>query len=137
MNGHGRNRPMEVEGADPVVARALASLDPGHGEPGYWSRFHRGVMAAASRELARRRLVRDVTVGDVVFGWGRALVPSAMLAAAVAAFLLLQSESPPRVIPLGVEEMLADGLEGATIPAVLTSESPLDAGGMRFASESY
>ena len=62
MMRHGHEGSPEAEGPDPLVARALASLDPGHADAGYWFRFHRGVMAAASRELARRRMLGDVTI---------------------------------------------------------------------------
>lgn len=130
-NGHGG------EGRDPVVTRALATLDPGAGDPGYWARFRDGVMARAARELARRRRAAEVTIGDVVFGWGRTLVPTALLAAAAAALVLMRADATPLGTPLGVEEMLADGLEGASIPAVLGSEGLPDGGGVYFASETY
>ena len=133
---HRNDRPDEG-GRDALIHDLLSVLDPGRDDTGYWLRFHRRVMVAAGPELARRRMLADVTVVDVVMGWGRALVPSALLAAAVAALVLLQTEPAPQVAPLGVEELLIDGIEGAPIPTVLSSESQVDAGGVIFAHEMY
>lgn len=133
----GKGGMADSQGPDPVLGRALRSVDPGTSDPTYWFRFRSRVMAGAAGELARRRMLADLTVSDLVVSWGRALVPTAVVAAALAAFLLVQDLPGPAVLPLGVEEQLAEGLEGAPIPTVLTSEDQPDAGGVIFASEAY
>ncbi|MGD2067345.1 MAG: hypothetical protein PVI57_01570 [Gemmatimonadota bacterium] len=107
-------------GRDPRLSEALRVLDPASGDPGYWLRFHAGVMAATRDELARRRMLADVTVSELVTSWGRMLVPTAVLAAAVAAFLLLQPGGVPRpapVAPLALEEMFEQELAVPTLRA--------------------
>lgn len=125
------------DGPDPILSRTLGTLDPVRRDPGYWLRFHSRVIRAAGRELARRRMLADMTVPDLLVSWGRALVPTAMLAAAAGAFVLFRSQAPEPVLPVGVEEQLAEGIDGAPIPVVLTSEDQPDAGGVIFASEAY
>lgn len=134
---------MEDGGRDPRLVESLRALDPGSTDPGYWFRFHRRVMSQAADELARRRMMGDLTVSDLLTSWSRTVVPGAVLAAAMAAFLLLQEpESPPgsgsATAPLGVEEVLVDGLEGPTIPAALAPDArPDEWGGVFLASESF
>lgn len=134
---------MEDGGRDPRLAEALRALDPGSSDPGYWFRFHRRAMSHAADELARRRMMGDLTVSDLLTSWSRALVPGAVLAAAMAAFLLLQepeggADSRSAAAPMGVEEVLVDGLEGPTIPAALAPDaSPDEWGGVLLASESF
>lgn len=134
----GRGTGDGTEGSDPVLTRTLGALDPERRDPGYWFRFHDRVMRAAGRELARRRMLADMTVADLLVSWGRTLVPTAVLAAAAAAFVLFRNVPPsPASQPVGVEEQLAEGLEGVPIPVVLASEDQPDAGGVIFASEAY
>lgn len=97
-------------GGDARLEAALRHLDPGRADAGYWHRFHATVMASASDELARRRMLADVTVSELVTSWGRALVPAAMVAAAAASFLVFQpadrTASPSQNVPVALEEML-------------------------------
>lgn len=105
-------------GRDSRLSEALRVLDPASDDPGYWLRFHAGVMAAAREELARRRMLADVTVSELVTAWGRMLVPTAVLAAAVAAFLLFQPGAAPRpasVTPLALEELFEQELAVPTL----------------------
>ena len=137
------NEPYDNSGSDErdqAIAAALSALDPAGSDPAYWFRFHRTVMSAAREELARRRMVAGVTVDEVLLSWGRTLVPATMLAAALAGFLLLQGAraTGPADPLLGVEEMLADGLQGTPIPTVVSSPEYPDAeGAVLFASETY
>ena len=80
----------EEPGRDARLTQALRALDPGSTDRGYWPRFHRTVMGAARDELARRRMLADATVSDIVASWARTVVPTALLAAAVAALLLME-----------------------------------------------
>lgn len=111
---------------DPLVGEWLAELDPGRDDPGYWTRFHIRAMARGRGELARRRAAGEVTVYDLVASWSRAVVPVTLAAAAVAAFLLLRPLAPVNDVPrhIGIEELLAEGLQGEAVPA-----RPFDAGG--------
>lgn len=133
----GRDGPADAGGPDPDLRSALRSLDPETRDPTFWFRFHGRVMAAAARELARRRMMADLTVSDLVVSWARGLVPTAVLAAAVAALVLLQGGPAPTLVPVGLEEELAQGIEGAPIPVVLTSDDQPDIEGVIFASEAY
>jgi len=137
QDGMGRQGVNGTEGRDPVLTRALERLDPGVGDPMYWFRFRHRVVASAARELARRRLLRESTVSETVALWGRTLVPTAVLAAALAGFALLRSQDVPAMLPIVVEEILVEGIEGASIPTVLTSEEQLDTGGVILAAEAY
>ena len=74
-------------GRDMELAEALTVIDPASQDPNYWLRFRTWVMSNAARELARRRLIVQLTVGDVMEAWARALVPAAMLAAMLAGLL--------------------------------------------------
>ena len=75
---------------DREVEEALAALDPRHRDPNYWFRFRAWVMSGAARELARRRLMAQLTVGDVMESWARAVIPTAMLAAVLAGLILIR-----------------------------------------------
>lgn len=115
----GRGRGDDELDPDAEIGSALRFVDPSSGDPNYWLRFQSWVMRNASPELARRRLMADVTIGDVVSGWARMVVPTAMLAAAVAGLLLVRApatEAPARVT---VEDLLVVGLEDESIPAAL------------------
>jgi len=107
-------------GRDPRVAEALRALDPGSGDPGYWFRFQRSVMRAAQGELARRRMVVDLTVSDVVTSWSRAVLPTALAVAVVATMLLVRPSlvgvDDERSAPLALEEMLVEDLTDAWAP---------------------
>jgi len=84
-------------------------LDPEREDPGYWQRFRHRVLVVAGPELTRRRARPPVTVSDVVLGWRNALVPSAIIAAAVAGMLLLQ-ERPLAAPSMAIDELVS-GLE--------------------------
>ncbi len=100
-------------GRDRELAEALYELDPSSHDPKYWIRFRSWVMNGAALELARRRMVTQMTVGDVVQSWARALVPTALLAAALAGILLWSFGPVP---PITVEELLVSEIQGETIP---------------------
>ena len=122
-------------GRDMEVASWLSGADPASVEANYWLRFQSRVLKAAAPELARRRLMAELTLGDVMTSWARAVVPTAVLAAALAGFLLLRSPAAPGPTPVGVEELLLAEVEGSTIPATLElSES---ASAVTFASEGF
>ena len=123
-------------GHDPVVGDALRHLDPGLVDGGYWHRFHRHVMTGASRELARRRMMADMTMSDIIASWSRTLVPTALMAAAVAAFTLLWTPPEPPLGPLAIEEVLRQGAEGVA-PAALEDELPSEARSFLLASREY
>ncbi len=108
---------------------SLRALDPEARDPGYWNRFRHQVLALAGPELTRRRAVRPVTVSDVVMGWRNALVPTALLAAAVAGLLLLQNRplTPPPAS--GLEELLVSGLEDP-LPAIFANPLTNDRAGL-------
>jgi len=85
------------------LSKALESLDPATEDPNYWVRFRGWVLTGAARELARRRLVAQLTVGDVMTSWARMVVPTAVLAAALAGVLLIRAEAtttPQEAVPL-------------------------------------
>jgi len=71
-------------------------------------------------ELARRRMVADLTVSEVVTSWSRAVLPTALVVAAVATMLLVRPsligiDAEPSA-PLALEEMLADDIADAWTP---------------------
>lgn len=133
IRAHG-GRPMDEAGPDPLLGQALRALDPGRDDPGYWLRFQQGVMAAARDELVRRRMLADVTIGELVTSWSRTLVPAAVLAAAVASFLLLQPVpgGAPATGTLALEEMIFDELGAEFLQPV--GEPVMD---VTFASEAF
>ena len=100
----------------------LEVLDPGSRDPGFWLRFHSRVMGEAKSELARRRMVGDLSVVDVLFAWRRALVPMALLAAAMAGILIIGHEPQPPVQLVALEEVLAEDLNLSPIHSVLSGE---------------
>ncbi len=124
--------PTDELGQDPQLASVLGLLDPELRDPGYWTRFRARVLRSAAPELARRRLMADVSWSDVMMSWARTIVPAAMLAAALASVFLIREHSPvPQPSPVSVEELLAAGAKGSTIPAELANMQ------VAFASESY
>ena len=118
-------------GRDMELASALELLDPERSDPGYWMRFRSRVMRLAGPELARRRLMGEPSLPDVVMSWSRAVVPAAMLAAALAGIVLLRDHAVPQPATVGVEELLVAGVQGSTIPAELERTQ------VAFASESF
>jgi hypothetical protein len=111
---------------DSRLQALLSGLDPATREPRYWDRFHTAVLARASGELARRRALRDLSVSEQVSSWARAVVPTALLAAAAAGLMLLQPSAIGPVdgeVVLSVEEALSDGIDGEPIPALLSDDA--------------
>jgi hypothetical protein len=104
---------------DPDSTPHLQALDPESHDEGYWERFKHRVMTGVGPELARRRARRRATISDVVLGWRNALVPTALLAAAVAGLLLLKEPSFAEPAPLALEELLVSGMEDEAMPSVL------------------
>jgi hypothetical protein len=106
-----------------MLAEALKAVDPGSGDPSYWLRFRASVVSGAGRELARRRLLAELTVGDVLTSWARAVVPTAALAAALAAIVLMRAGSAVQAQPIGVEELLVSELPSERVPALLAPDA--------------
>jgi hypothetical protein len=107
-------------GRDMELSSALGRLvDPATRDANYWLRFRAWVLESAARELARRRQVADLTVGDVLTAWSRALVPTAIAASLAAALLLFQGPPGPTDVAIGLEELLSEGLEEEIFPAAL------------------
>lgn len=105
----------------------LGPLDPGSDNPGFWIRFHARVMTLTQDELARRRAMADLSVAEVVFGWRKALVPAALLAAALAGVFVMTNEEPPGPLPpVALEEALLEDLGSEPIPTILSREMELD-----------
>lgn len=125
-------KPTDELGQDPHLASILRVLDPAQRDPGYWMRFRARVLRRAAPELARRRLMADVSLSDVMMSWARAVVPAAVLAAMLAGlFLLTNHPAVPQPSSVSVEELLAAGVHGSTIPAELANTR------VAFASESF
>jgi hypothetical protein len=107
---------------DPQIRALLATLDPERMDPGYWHRMHRWVVNSAGPELARRRRTASATVSEVVLSWWRTLVPTAAVAAALAAFLLYGKEAPQQPVAyMDMDEMLLEGVDGPVMPAFETA----------------
>ncbi len=119
-------------GQDPELSSVFEVLDPALGDPSYWTRFRARLLRSAAPELARRRLTADVSMGDVFLSWARAVVPAAMLAAALAGIALVRERAPtPQPSAESIAELLAAGMKGPTIPVELQRTQ------VAFASESY
>lgn len=127
------------EELDPVrdtqLGEALGALDPAHGDANYWLRFRGEVLEGAARELARRRAAARLTVQDVLSSWSRTLVPTALLAAAVAGIALIQAEDASVVPSMSVDEMLVSELPLETVPVLLSPDEA--AGVVAFASDEF
>ena len=121
-------------GRDMELAEALSVLDPARGDPNYWLRFRSWVLGAAARELSRRRLMAQLTVGDVVQSWARTVVPTALVTALLAGVLLLRESALSAPLPISIEEVLVSEIEGETIPMMLEAEEALV---VTFASEIF
>ena len=124
-------------GRDMMLAEALQALDPASHDPNYWLRFRSWVMTEAGSELARRRMVVELTVEDVLASWSRAVLPVAM-AAAVAAIAFMRSpevEEQPVATAVGVEELLVVEVPEETQPVLLSPDAA--SGIVAFASDVY
>ncbi len=130
-------RPVDGLGRDLEVASWLQVVDPASTDPNYWLRFQSWVLRNAAPELARRRLMTELTMGDVLTSWARTVIPTAVLAAALAGMLLFRGHAAPTPVPLGVEEVLVAALEGATIQATLAIASAEASSAVSFASEGF
>jgi hypothetical protein len=124
-------------GRDMELASALEFIDPAIGDPNYWLRFQSWVMARAGHELARRRMMADLTVGEVLSGWARAVVPLAMVAAVVAGFVLARGTSATVPARVTVEDLLLAGLDDETFPATLARDDDAAAESVAFAGERF
>ena len=80
-------------------------------------------MTGAARDLARRRLIAQVTVGDVMTSWARMVVPTAVLAAALAGVLLIRAEAATNLQPMGLEETTANETPGESVPLLLAPDA--------------
>ena len=103
----------------------LDSLDPGFHDTGFWLRFQSRVMDAAQGELARRRMVGELSVVDLVFAWRKALVPLALMAAAMAGILMVTSAQEEPVPMVALEEVLTEDLNLFSTSGVLIGEGVL------------
>lgn len=112
--------PIDEPVRDTGLTEALGSLDPASVDPNYWFRFHGQVMAGADRELARRRMMTRLTVGDVLASWSRTLVPTALLAAAVATLILIRTGSGSLESPASADGLLASD---EVVPVLLPHEA--------------
>ena len=125
----------EAIGRDIELATALAVLDPAQPDPNYWMRFREWVVTSSAGELARRRLMVELTMGDVMSSWARTLVPAAVAAAAIAGFMLVRAPANDRQQVVSVEELLTSDVEGETIPVTLGEDDAEPA--VAFASEIF
>ena len=105
----------------------LDPLDPGFDDPGFWLRFHGRVLSQARGELARRRMVGELSVVDILFQWRKPLVPMALLTAAMAGIFVVVIEEPVSPLsPVALEDVLMEDLPGDPIPTVLGREAELE-----------
>ena len=117
------NQGTDELGRDMELASALQFVDPATDDANYWLRFRAWVVKSAAGELARRRLMAELTMGDVVTSWARAVVPTALAAAVVAGLVLVRGTGVTVTpVPVGVEELLVVGLEEEAIPSVLAAD---------------
>lgn len=117
-NGRGGG-PADEPGSDAALPSALALIDPASGDPNYWLRFRDWVLRNAAPELARRRLMAELTVGDVMTSWARAVVPTAVLAATLAGIILLRGQQTPGQELVSVDELVLAEVGDVTVPADL------------------
>ncbi len=96
----------------------LETLDPGYSDSLYWARFQRTVLERAADELRRRRDAVQITVADALSGWGRMIVPAAVMAAALAGVMLMDSARPASDAVV-VQEILD---ESPSLPETLEAE---------------
>jgi len=119
---NGNRGGMDELGRDMVLAEVLEVLDPASQDPNYWFRFRGWVMTGAARELARRRLMAQLTVTDVLTSWGRTVVPTALLAAALAGIALLRA-GDSTAQPIGAEVLVVDDVTLEAAPVLLMPEA--------------
>lgn len=105
----------------------LEVLDPGEGDPGYWTRFQGRVMESVAPALAARRGAR-LTIGDAVLSWSRFFVPLAISAAACAVLFLLQHPASEVRTVAGIEEFLRSTQEegGTPLPEFFLMDNPVE-----------
>jgi hypothetical protein len=123
-------------GRDMELASALAFVDPATRDPNYWLRFQSWVMGGAAGELARRRLMAEVTVGEVLSGWARTVLPTAVIAALVAGLMLLKAAPGTTTPRATVEDLLLVGVEDDAFPAALSNDEAA-ASAVAFAGERF
>ena len=133
-NVHNGSNYTEGLNQEDELAQALGLLDPAQQDPSYWVRFRSWVVSNAGAELARRRLIRELTVADVMSSWARAVVSTAALVAALAGLMLVRGAGAPDLQLVGVEELLVSEVEGETIPTLLAPETN---GMVAFAAEIF
>ncbi len=123
-------------GPDAELSRALRALDPGEADPTYWFRFRDRVLKRAQAELARRRLMAQLTVSEVMSSWARTVLPVALAAAALATVMLTSERRANEPQIVSVEELLLTGSEGESAAELLRA-SPEEGGSVTFASEIF
>ncbi len=105
---------------DTEMGMDLTTLDPAHGDPGYWERFQATTVARALPLLEGRARRRAPRLGLQLVSWGRMVTPAAALAAGLAGLVLL-SEVPELEVasaPLTeLEEIVNQELVRAGLPA--------------------
>jgi hypothetical protein len=138
MNGNrqGGDGTSDELGRDMELASALAFVDPAARDPNYWLRFQSWVTGRAADELARRRLMADLTIGEVLSGWARTVVPTALIAAVVAALVLVKAAPPVAPARATVEDLLLVGVEDEAFPAALSGDEDA-ASAVAFAGERF
>ena len=104
----------------------VSVLDPAHDSPGYWDRFRATVMERAVFELARRREMARESVAAVLSGWSRSLIPVALAAGVIAAFLVAGEARSKAAAgpPLALEDVLASEMQTSAYQAVTSGEGP-------------
>lgn len=116
----------------------LRVLDPEGTDPGYWERFHARSLRRAEAELVRRRRAR-FTVESQLMSWGRAILPVAAAAAAVA-FAILAVDGPPSSTETfaGLEDVIDVSIDGEPpLPYFLHSDQEVDRDAVLFAVERF
>ena len=116
---------------------SLEPLDPASGDPGFWLRFHSRVMGDAQAELARRRMTGEIGVVDVVFAWRRALVPMALLAAAMAGILILGHQPSEEVQVVALEEVFNQDFNVRPMTVFLSGDEGIQSGLLAGAEEGF
>ena len=111
-------------------AAALEASDPAYADTNDWFRCRSWVMTGAARELARRRVMADLTVGDVLTSWARAVVPTAVLAAVMAGIMLMLASKLGPGLPFTRQE-IADMVGTTTETAIRVMSHLKDRGIIR------
>lgn len=124
--------PSDEMGRDMALAGALEALNPESFDPSYWLRFKGWVLTEAGPELARRRLMAELTVVDVLTSWSRAIFPTALAAAVLAGMVLVRAGTLNFSTAPGSEIAAADF---EVEPVLLSPDAA--AGLVAFASDTY